>query len=79
MQAAREVRLFRNGANQAIRIPRGFELPGNRATIHKEGIRLIIEPVSKPSLLTLLSSLQPLDEDFPEMEDPPVCNDEQVF
>lgn len=79
MQTEREVRLFRNGANQALRIPRGFELPGNRATIHKEGIRLIIEPVSKPSLLSLLSTLQPLDEDFPELEDPPVRDDEQVF
>lgn len=79
MQAEREVRLFRNGANQAIRIPRGFELPGNRATIQKEGIRLIIEPVCKPSLLSLLSSLQPLDEDFPEIEDLPVSNDEQIF
>lgn len=79
MQAEREVSLFRNGANQALRIPRGFELPGNRATIHKDGLRLIIEPVSKPSLLKLLSTLQPLDEDFPDIEDPPVSDDEQVF
>ena len=28
---ARHVRLFRNGANQAVRIPREFELPGNEA------------------------------------------------
>jgi antitoxin VapB len=54
-------------------------LPGNRATIHKEGIRLIIEPVSKPSLLSMLSTLQPLDEDFPEIEDPSVSDDELVF
>lgn len=79
MQAEREVRLFRNGANQALRIPRDLELPGSRATIHKEGVRLIIEPVNKPSLLSLLSTLQPLDEDFPELEDPPVSDDEQVF
>lgn len=79
MQIEREVRLFRNGANQALRIPRDLELPGSRATIHKEGIRLIIEPVSKPSLLSLLSTLQPLDEDFPEIEDPAVSDDEQVF
>lgn len=32
MQTERHVRLFRNGANQALRIPRDLELPGNRAT-----------------------------------------------
>ena len=42
---AREVRLFRNNRNQAVRIPVEFELPGDRAIIRKEGDRLIIEPV----------------------------------
>ena len=45
---AREVRLFRNNRNQAVRIPVEFELPGDRAIIRKEGDRLIIEPVRKP-------------------------------
>lgn len=78
MQTERHVSLFRNGANQALRIPRDLELPGNRATIHREGNRLIVEPVSKPSLLATLATLSPLDEDFPEIEDPPVT-DEQIF
>jgi antitoxin VapB len=39
----RHVRLFRNGRNQALRIPRDFELPGRAATLRKEGSRLIIE------------------------------------
>jgi len=79
MQAERQVRLFRNGANQALRIPRDLELPGNNAMIHKEGIRLIVEPASKPSLLTLLATLTPLDEEFPTIEDPPVTDNEQEF
>lgn len=29
----RHVRLFRNGRNQAVRIPREFELPGEEAII----------------------------------------------
>ena len=69
-QEGRPVRLFRNGRNQAIRIPREFELPGEEAMIHKEGDRLIIEPLNKPSLLAILASLDPLDENFPEIEDP---------
>jgi antitoxin VapB len=61
----RHVRLFRNGRNQALRIPRDLELPGRVATLRKEGSRLIVEPVSGPSLLAVLAKLKPLDEDFP--------------
>ena len=49
--APRQVRLFRNNRNQAIRIPVEFELPGSEAIISRDGNRLIIEPVSKSSLL----------------------------
>ena len=47
----RQVRLFRNGRNQAVRIPREFELPGREATLRKVGHRLILEPVQRKSLL----------------------------
>lgn len=67
----RHVKLFKNGRNQAVRIPREFELPGEDAIIRKEGERLIIEPVSPRSLLAVLARLQPLDEDFPPIEDLP--------
>jgi antitoxin VapB len=59
----RSVRLFRNGRNQALRIPRDLELPGRQAILRKEGQRLVVEPVARPSLLTVLSTLKPLDED----------------
>jgi len=65
----RHVRLFRNGRNQALRIPREFELEGEEALIHKEGDRLIVEPIRKGKLLTLLTSLPPLTEDFPDIDD----------
>ncbi|RAU21348.1 AbrB/MazE/SpoVT family DNA-binding domain-containing protein [Paramagnetospirillum kuznetsovii] len=71
MNHDRRVRLFRNGRNQAVRIPREFELPGEDAIMRKDGDRLIIEPARKRSLLALLASLEPLDEDFPEIDDPP--------
>jgi antitoxin VapB len=47
MATERHVRLFKNGCNQALRIPREFELPGNEAIVHKEGDRLIVEPVRR--------------------------------
>ncbi len=65
----RHVRLFRNGRNQALRIPREFELEGEEALIHKEGDRLIVEPIRKGKLLALLSSLEPITEPFPDVDE----------
>jgi antitoxin VapB len=59
------VRLFRNGRNQAVRIPREFELPGHDAIMRKEGERLIIEPAPPASLLSVLDKLSPIHEKFP--------------
>jgi len=67
----RHVKLFKNGRNQAVRIPREFELPGDDAIMRKEGDKLIIEPMRKLDLLEYLATLEPLDEDFPEIEDLP--------
>lgn len=72
----RSVKLFRNGRNQAVRIPREFELPGEDAVMRKEGKQLIIEARPKPTLraaLGYLRSLPPLgpDDQFPEIEDLP--------
>jgi antitoxin VapB len=60
----RHVRLFRNGRNQAIRIPREFEFKGKEAIIRKEGNKLIIEEPEKINLIALLDSLEPLNEAF---------------
>jgi antitoxin VapB len=71
MGTERHVKLFRNGRNQAVRIPREFELPGEDAVMRKEGDKLIIEPAPTRSLLALLAGWKPLDEEFPEIEDRP--------
>ncbi len=69
MQTKRHVRLFRNGRNQAIRIPREFELEGDEAFIRKEGNRLIVEPVKKRGLLSILAGLKKIDETFPDVDE----------
>lgn len=71
MLAERRVKLFKNGRNQAVRIPRGYELPGKEAILRKDGERLILEPVAPKSLLALLDTLAPIDEDFPPITDQP--------
>jgi antitoxin VapB len=67
----RNVRLFRNGRNQAVRIPREFELPGDDAVMRKEGDRLVIEPAPVKSLLAVLAKLEPIAEEFPQVEELP--------
>ncbi len=68
MSIERHARLFRNGRNQAVRIPREFELEGEEVLIRKEGGCLMIMPVVKPSLLAMLAAMEPLDVEFPEVD-----------
>ena len=62
MSASREVKLFRNGRNQAVRIPRNFELPGSVAIMRREGNTLVIEPAPPDGpnarLLAVLDTLE---------------------
>jgi len=72
MATERHVKLFKNDRNQAVRIPREFELPGDEAIMRKEGDRLIIEPAQPKSLLAVLATIEPLDDRFPPVRDLPV-------
>lgn len=73
----RRASLFRNGRNQAVRIPREFEMQGTEVLMRKEGDRLILTPIRKNRLLDLLASWAPLDEGLPDVEDtPPQARDE---
>lgn len=67
----REARLFRNNRSQAVRIPVEFELPGEKVLIHREGNRLVIEPVPRRQLLDILRTLKPLgaEDAFPDAID----------
>lgn len=66
----RIVKLFKNGRSQAIRIPREFELPGEEAVIRRDGHRLVVEAAPRRSLLAVLASLEPIDDEFPDLSDP---------
>jgi len=73
-QPARQVRLFKNGRSQAVRIPREFELPGKEAILRRDGRgRLILEAMPRPRLLDLLESWKPLEakDRLPAIEDRP--------
>ena len=70
----RHVRLFRNGRNKAVRIPKEFEFAGDDAVMRKEGECLIIEPKRKKhkkTLKQLFASWEPVDEEIAELSDSP--------
>ncbi len=80
----KEAKLFRNNRSQAVRIPVEFELPGDRVMIHREGSKLIIEPVTRPTnIVELLAEWRkeaPLgaEDQFPAIDDVP-AQPEDVF
>lgn len=64
----RQAALFRNGRNQAVRIPRELEMEGSEVLIRKEGDCLILTPIRKHKLRDLLASWTALDDAVPEVE-----------
>lgn len=70
MSEKRLVKLFRNGRNQAVRIPVEFTLVGDEAIMQRDGDRLTIEPIRKRGLVALLKTMTPLREAWPEIDDP---------
>ncbi len=70
----RRVRLFKNGRNQAVRIPREFELPGDEAILSRDSAgRLILEPSQPKDIFAFLATLEPLSKEdaLPEIPRPP--------
>jgi antitoxin VapB len=66
----RTASIFRNGRNQAVRIPVEFELPGDEVTIEQDGDALILRPKkSRPQTLAELFSTWEDEPDFPDVDD----------
>jgi len=74
----RDVKLFKNRRNQALRIPVEFSFDVDTVRIYREGDGLRIEPVYEHRLAALLDRLPTLEEDFPDIPDE-VCVPEDVF
>jgi antitoxin VapB len=74
--ATRRAKLFRNGRNQAVRIPVEFELPGDEVLLRREGERLVIEPIASGGLIALLDSWGDTGVDMPEIPQLPLGDDD---
>ncbi len=76
---SRRVRLFRNGANQAVRIPKEFELAANEVVMEQVGNTLVLTPAqadppkgSAAAMLLMLEELRalgPCDDEFPDVDE----------
>jgi antitoxin VapB len=77
MGAERQVKLFRNGRNRAVRIPKQFDVLGDDLVMRLEQGRIVLEPAKrKESLAELIERWRgepPLgpEDDFPKIDDPP--------
>ncbi|OOE82178.1 AbrB family transcriptional regulator [Salinivibrio sp. PR6] len=59
----RTISIFKNGKNQAVRLPKDFEFDGvNELEIHKEGDVITLRP-ARPSWLSF-SEIEKADSDF---------------
>jgi antitoxin VapB len=63
------VYLLRDGQHQVLTIPDEFALSSTEVLLRKEGNRLIIEPISSDSLLSLLATLEDIPENFPDIDE----------
>lgn len=85
----RHVRLFRNGANQAVRIPREFEFAAQEVVMKKVGNTLVLEPVTfwpqRGSAAALRMALEeikklgPCEDTFPDVDEGVLPLDDIVF
>ena len=61
-EAPRSARLFRNGRNQAVRLPRDMEIDAEEVWIYRVGGRLVMEP--KRPCWTDLADAPPVHDGF---------------
>ncbi|HEY0203571.1 MAG TPA: AbrB/MazE/SpoVT family DNA-binding domain-containing protein [Acetobacteraceae bacterium] len=69
MSEIKRVQLVRTGPVQTVEIPPEFAMPGDAVLMHREGERLIIEPIKKLGLLEWLATLDPIEEEFPDVDE----------
>lgn len=63
------ISLSKKGQDQVLLIPHEFALSGTEVLLRQEGDRLIIEPIASTSLLSLLTTLPDIADDFPEIDE----------
>ena len=63
------VKLIQQGNVQTLPIPKQLKITTSSVMIHQEDNKLIIEPLRQKFLLKVLSTLEPLEEDFSDIDE----------
>ena len=71
MNAVRHVRIFKNGRSRAVRIPKDWDVFGDELVMRQDGDRVILERPQRERLADILARLEPIGEQWPEVDDPP--------
>ena len=64
-ETERLARLFRNGGNQAVRLPKGFEMNADEVLLRREGDTIILTPKPR-SWGEYFRHAKRMDKDFPD-------------
>ena len=59
MNAARHVRIFKNGRSRAVRIPKDLDVFGEELVMRQDGERIILERPQRERLSDILARLEP--------------------
>jgi len=56
-------KLFKSGNSQAVRLPKAFRLPGDRARISRRGRKIVLEPMDE-DFTAMDAALERFSDDF---------------
>ena len=82
MTEVKTARLFKNGASQAVRLPKEFRFAGDRVRISRRGDGVLIEPLKKRDAKAWLAEFRRLaSPDFMAdgRQQPPMPKDRKLF
>jgi antitoxin VapB len=76
-------KLFMHGRSQAVRLPKEFRMPGTEVNVHRDGDKIVLEPVVAPGfdVKAWFAKLEAYrDQPFPALpEDLPVEPDDTII
>ena len=71
-------KLFKNGNSQAVRLPKGFQMPGTEVFIKRVGANVVLTPMEDP-WASLVKSLDLFSDDFLEERNQPEAQEREAL
>jgi antitoxin VapB len=72
MEQPYRVRITHDAEGQLLRLPKELEVAETELEVIRRGDELVLRPLKqRKTLAEVLAELEPIDEEFPEIDDPP--------